>query len=58
MRAAYQEAMCSACITAIEDLTDRTVIAFMSANHIEPDLGVEIFILAPGAGHEDGNTPG
>ena len=47
MRAAYQEAMSSACITAIEDLTNRTVTAFMSANHIEPDIAAEIFILEP-----------
>jgi uncharacterized protein YbcI len=47
MRAAYQEAMSSACITAIEGLTDRTVTAFMSANHIDPDIAAEIFILKP-----------
>jgi uncharacterized protein YbcI len=47
MRAAYQEAMSSACITAIEDLTDRTVIAFMSANHIDPDIAAEVFVLEP-----------
>jgi uncharacterized protein YbcI len=47
MRAGYQEAMSSACITAIEALTDRTVAAFMSANHIDPDIAAEIFILEP-----------
>jgi uncharacterized protein YbcI len=47
MRAAYQEAMSSACITAIEGLTNRTVAAFMSANHIDPDIAAEIFILEP-----------
>jgi uncharacterized protein YbcI len=47
MRAAYQEAMRSACITTIEELTDRTVSAFMSANHIDPDIAAEIFILDP-----------
>jgi uncharacterized protein YbcI len=47
MRAAYQEAMSSACISAIEELTHRTVAAFMSANHIEPDVAAEIFILEP-----------
>jgi uncharacterized protein YbcI len=29
----------------IERLTGRKVIAFMSANHIDPDLGAELFIL-------------
>jgi hypothetical protein len=30
---------------AVEELTERKVIAFMSANHIDPDLAVETFIL-------------
>jgi uncharacterized protein YbcI len=47
MRRAYQEAMRSDCIAAIEDLAGRTVTAFMSANHIEPDLAAEIFVLEP-----------
>jgi uncharacterized protein YbcI len=49
MRRAYQEAMRSDCIAAIEDLAGRTVIAFMSANHIDPDLAAEVFILEPQA---------
>jgi uncharacterized protein YbcI len=47
MRRAYQAAMRSDCIAAIEALTDRTVTAFMSANHIEPDLAAEVFVLDP-----------
>ena len=47
MRRAYQDAMRSDCIAAIEQLTDRTVTAFMSANHIDPDLAAEVFILKP-----------
>jgi hypothetical protein len=35
------------CIAVVEDLTGRTVIAFMSANHIDPDLAAETFVLAP-----------
>jgi uncharacterized protein YbcI len=46
-RRAYQDAMSSDCITSIEDLTGRTVLAFMSANHIDPDLAAEVFILKP-----------
>jgi hypothetical protein len=34
-------------ITLVEELTDRDVVAFMSNNHVDPDLAVEIFILAP-----------
>jgi uncharacterized protein YbcI len=39
--------MRSDCVAAIEDLTGRTVIAFMSANHIDPDLAAEVFVLEP-----------
>jgi uncharacterized protein YbcI len=46
-RRAYQDAMSSDCIASIEDLTGRTVLAFMSANHIDPDFAAEIFILQP-----------
>src|SRR3954470_17841360 len=46
-RRAYQDAMSSDCIASIEDLPGRTVLAFMSANHIAPDLAAEVFILKP-----------
>ena len=46
---AYQDAMRADCIAAIEDLAGRTVIAFMSANHIDPDLAAEVFVLEPQA---------
>ena len=47
MRRAYQDAMRTDCIAAIENLTRRTFTAFMSANHIDPDLAAEVFILKP-----------
>ena len=47
MRRAYQDAMRADCIAAIEELTGRQVIAFMSANHITPDLAAELFVLTP-----------
>jgi uncharacterized protein YbcI len=31
----------------IEELTGRKVVGFMSDNHIDPDLAVEVFVLAP-----------
>jgi uncharacterized protein YbcI len=46
-RRAYQDSMRPDYIAAIEALTDRTVAAFMSANHIDPDLAAEIFVLEP-----------
>ena len=31
----------------VEELTGRKVIGFMSDNHIDPDLAVEVFVLQP-----------
>jgi uncharacterized protein YbcI len=31
----------------VEDLTDRTVLAFMSASHQAPDLRVQLFVFEP-----------
>jgi uncharacterized protein YbcI len=47
LRRTYQDAMRADCVAAVEDLTGRTVVAFMSANHIEPDLAAEVFVLEP-----------
>jgi uncharacterized protein YbcI len=44
-RKAFQETMRIEAIREIEELSGRRVKAFMSANHIDPDLGVEIFVL-------------
>ena len=46
-RATFQEVMGDDLIAGIEDITGRTVIAFLSANHLDPDIAVETFILAP-----------
>jgi hypothetical protein len=34
-------------ISAVQELAGRRVVAFMSDNHIDPDLAVEVFILKP-----------
>ena len=34
-------------IAAVEEHTGRKVIAFLSDNHIDPDIGVETFVLEP-----------
>lgn len=47
VRSEYQDTMSERLISEIETLTDRKVLAFMSANHVDPDLGVESFVLAP-----------
>ncbi len=48
-RRAYQSTMAAAAIEAVERLTSRTVSAFMSCNHIDPDLAAEVFVLVPAA---------
>ena len=56
-RALFQEMMRPALVASVEDLTGRTVLAFMSANHIDPDMAVETFVLEPVAladGSEEG----
>jgi uncharacterized protein YbcI len=46
-RRAFQDTMEADAVAAVQHLSGRRVIAFMSTNHISPDLGVEIFILEP-----------
>jgi uncharacterized protein YbcI len=45
MRQRYHETMRDDLVSAIEALTDRKVEAFLSGNHIEPDMAVELFVL-------------
>ncbi len=54
-RRAFQDTMQADAIAAVEELSGRTVVAFMSNNHIDPDLAVEVFILEPIA--SDGLDP-
>ena len=44
-RHALQDTMQEDLTAAIEALTQRKVAAFMSVNHIEPDLAAEVFVL-------------
>jgi uncharacterized protein YbcI len=46
-RAEFQTAMREDAIARIEELTGRKVTAFMSANHIDPNLAAELFVLEP-----------
>ena len=46
-RRAYQRTMREELTEGVERITGREVIAFMSANHVEPDVAVEVFVLAP-----------
>ncbi len=48
MRRAYQDAMGGELSAGVEDITGRKVVAFLSANHLEPDVAIESFMLEPG----------
>jgi uncharacterized protein YbcI len=52
LRQEYQAAMRDESSEMVSELTGRKVIAMMSANHIDPDLGAEIYVLdgAPDTG--------
>jgi uncharacterized protein YbcI len=58
LRREFQDAMREDAIASIEELTGRKVSAFMSANHIDPDLGAEVFVLEPLAPTAEGNGAG
>ena len=47
LRHDYQLTMRDDLVAIVERQLDRTVIAFMSQNHIDPDLAVEVFVLEP-----------
>lgn len=42
-----QRAMAEEMKAAVARLTGRKVLAFMSDNHLDPDMAVQVFILAP-----------
>jgi uncharacterized protein YbcI len=54
MRRSFQQTMREDFSAAVETLTERTVIAFMSDSQLEPDYSVEVFVLAP----EHSKAPG
>jgi uncharacterized protein YbcI len=47
MRHRFQLAMRDELVGAVEQLSERKVIAFMSDNHIDPDMAAEVFVLEP-----------
>jgi len=46
-RKAYQQTMREDMVTGVEEIMERRVMAFLSDNHIEPDVAVESFVLTP-----------
>ena len=47
LRHDYQLVMRDDLVEIVERELDRKVIAFMSQNHIDPDMAVEVFVLQP-----------
>jgi hypothetical protein len=41
-------------IAAVEQLSGRSTTAFLSANHVDPDIAIESFVLVPRAAEEAG----
>jgi uncharacterized protein YbcI len=44
-RQVWQDTMELRFVAAVEQITQRTVRAFMSASHQDPDISVELFVL-------------
>ena len=55
LRHDFQNAMRDDLVALVEGELGRKVVAFMSQNHIDPDLAVEVFVLEPA---EDGQAVG
>jgi len=55
-RNAFQDTMREKFSDAVEELTGRNVVGFLSQVHVDPDLSVETFILQP-IGDGDGASP-
>jgi uncharacterized protein YbcI len=52
IRHEYQEAMRQESSDAVAKLTGRSVVAMLSANHIDPDLAAEIYVLDQPPAHD------
>jgi uncharacterized protein YbcI len=56
LRHTFQNTMRIDLVGGVEQITERKVIAFCSANHIDPDLAVETFVLEPQLKPDDDTT--
>jgi uncharacterized protein YbcI len=54
-RNAFQNAMKHRFISAVEELSGRRVMAFVSNHHVGPDIEIELFFLAPESISTDGS---
>jgi uncharacterized protein YbcI len=56
LRHEFQEAMREESSAKVAQLTGRNVTAMMSANHLDPDLAAEIYVLDGPPDHHGGDT--
>ena len=56
-RSAFQDAMQQKFISAVERLSGRDVLAFISNHHVGPDVEVELFMLRAEPGPNYTDTP-
>jgi|SRR5207249_10363196 len=52
LRRVFQGALRDDAVGAVERLTGRKVLAFLSDHAVDPDYAVEVFVLEPGLGEE------
>jgi uncharacterized protein YbcI len=57
-RQEFQMAMRETFSAAVEDITGRRVVAFMSQVHFEPDMAAEIFVLEDNGARPEEHTDG
>lgn len=55
-RQAFQMAMEPQFRAAVEEITGRQVVAFMSQVHLDPDMAAEVFMLAPTQAEQNDET--
>jgi uncharacterized protein YbcI len=56
-RSAFQAAMQHKFINVVQRLSGREVLAFISRQHVGPDMEVELFMLRPSASETDDALP-
>ena len=56
-RNAFQAAMQDKFIEAVQELSGRRVLAFISNHHVGPDIEIELFFLVPSNTHDPGGWP-
>ncbi len=57
-RKAFQRTMSREMVAAVEAHSGRRVLAFLSSNHIDPDIAIESFVLIPRSADGTDGTDG